>query len=215
VTIALGAAARRDLEQVLLRSRQLGFLGPGPVADHVDHALRFALALDLAPEGGVAVPVQVADLGAGGGVPGLPVLLACPGVQAVLIDSSQRRCAFLVWATVELGLAGRADVLCARAEVVAHDPAWRESFDAVLARGFGSPSTTVECGGPLLRRGGRCAVSEPPGGREWPAGGLRRAGLREVGTVAGVVVLERAYEIGPELPRPMKEQRHQPLLGMT
>jgi hypothetical protein len=36
-----------------------------------------------------------------------------------------------------------------------------------------------------------------------------------VGTVAGVVVLERAYEIGPELPRPMKEQRHQPLLGMT
>jgi 16S rRNA (guanine527-N7)-methyltransferase len=50
-------------------------------------------------------------------------------------------------------------VRTARAEAV---PDLRGRFVAVVARSFGPPAVTAECGAPLLEVGGRLVVSEPP-----------------------------------------------------
>jgi 16S rRNA (guanine527-N7)-methyltransferase len=171
VTTAGGPASAVDrlLEQ-LERARGLGFLGPGPVTEHLDHAQGFVAALE-------PVSGRVLDLGSGGGVPGLPVALARPDLELVLVDASAKRCDFLTAAIETLGLAARCQVVLGRAEVLGRGPL-RGTADAVLARSFSSPAATAECAAPFLRVGGRLVVSEPPQAEDrWPAGGLRPLGL--------------------------------------
>ena len=153
------------IETVLERSRRLGFLGPGSVRVHVRHALAFAATT---PD----PPGRVLDLGSGGGVPGL-VLAAQVWTASdfVLLDAGERRCAFLEQAVTDLGLGPRVRVVRGRAEVAGRDPELRASFDAVVARAFGAPAVTAECGAPFLRIGGRLIVSDPPVDGEGGKGG--------------------------------------------
>jgi 16S rRNA (guanine527-N7)-methyltransferase len=165
------------LADVLAQAREYGFLGPGPVEAHAEHALGFAAGFD-------APPARFVDLGSGGGVPGLVLLELWPDSQAVLLDSNERRTGFLVEALAALGWGSRAEVIRARAEDAGRDDRLRGAFPAVVARGFASPPVTAECGAPLLRVGGRLVVSEPPEelGR-WSPDGLERLGLEAAGTV--------------------------------
>lgn len=215
-----GVTRSTKLIHVLEESKRLGFLGPGPVGDHIDHARKFLGPIDrrvaeLGPELGTDRSLLLADLGAGGGLPSLPLLMERPGITATLIDGSQKRCSFLVWAAGELGVAERVKVWCGRAETIAHEDRARGRFDVVVARGFGPPPLTVECGAPLLTDGGYLIISEPPGGREWPKDALAAIGLSRLDDVAGVgdgvVVLERTGSVEPRYPRRAKEQRRTPL----
>lgn len=159
-----------ELVAVLERSRALGFLGPGPVDDHIDHAAGFVRALR-------DVTGCVVDLGSGGGVPGLVLAAARPDLEVVLVDAMAKRCEFLESAVVRLGLR-RARVVHGRAEVVGRG-SLRESAAAVIARSFGPPAVTAECAAPLLQPGGLLVVSEPPGAADrWDAAGLALVGLR-------------------------------------
>src|SRR5258705_12175470 len=99
-----------DLVDVLGEARDLGFLGPGPVDDHVDHARAFVVAL--------AVTGRCVDLGSGGGVPALVAAAALPGTTWVLVESRVRRAAFLRRAVEGLGFADRIVVYEGRAESV-------------------------------------------------------------------------------------------------
>lgn len=168
------------LESILERSRSLGYLGPGSLRVQVEHALGFAAGLP-------APPAWFLDLGSGGGVPGLVLAMHWPSSNAVLVDASARRCAFLADAVDELGCADRVTVVRARAEAAGRDPGLRGRFDAVVARAFGPPPVTAECAAPFLHVGGRLLVSEPPvvdeagDGDEppdrWPAAGIAQLGL--------------------------------------
>jgi hypothetical protein len=198
-----------ELTAVLERARAVGFLGPRPVEVHVAHAAGYWEPL-AEGFGGVAAPL-VADLGPGGGVPSLPLLVAHPELAMVLVEASRKRASFLVWATVELGLAGRAEVWCGRAEAFGHEPSRRGQLDGVVARGFGPPAATLECGGPLLRPSGRLVVSEPPEYRRYPAAGLARCGLALVVLESGLAVFERAGTAEAAVPRPAREQARHPL----
>jgi hypothetical protein len=129
----------------------------------------------------------------------------------VLVDAIRKRSSFLVWAAVELGLADRAEVWCGRVEAFGHEPDRRGRFDAVVARGFAPPSSTLECGAPLLREGGRLVVSEPPEYRVYPTEGLLRCGLAAVAMRHGCAVFVREGEIDPSLPRRWREQEQRPL----
>jgi 16S rRNA (guanine527-N7)-methyltransferase len=144
------------LRAVLERARGWGFLGPGDLETHVAHALAFASASD-------GEPARALDLGSGGGVPGL-VLAAGPWAATswVLLDASERRCAFLTAAVAELGLGDHVGVRRERAEVAGRDSGLRASFDLVVSRGFAAPAVTAECAAPFLVVGGRLVVSEPP-----------------------------------------------------
>jgi 16S rRNA (guanine527-N7)-methyltransferase len=160
------------LDEVLGRARELGFLGPGPIEGHVAHSHGFAAAAGAPP------PARAADLGSGGGVPGLVLAVIWPDSVLTLIDASQRRTAFLVAAVEALGLGDRVAVVRGRAEEIGRDAAHRGRYDAVVARGFGSPPVTAECAAPLLREGGRLVVSEPPDETDrWDLDGLAQLGL--------------------------------------
>lgn len=133
--------------------------------------------------------------------------LAWPGARGVLLDSNQRRGTHLHTACVELGIADRVAVVVARAEDAAHDARWRGQFPLVVARAFGPPAVTAECGAAFLAPGGRLAVSEPPGGapERWPAAGLARLGLAgpeaHVGSAASIAVLRLDRPPEPRWPR--------------
>lgn len=182
------------LLEVLERARSLGVLGPGPVADHIEHADRFLQAVSGLPAGS-----RVLDLGSGGGVPGLIIAEEFPHLQVVLLDAMQRRVSLLVEAIDRLGWEDRVSAVQARAETYGRDNTARGSFDVVTARSFGPPATVAECAAPLLRVGGALIVSEPPDQPDrWPAAGLELLGLRaEPVSIPGLQML-RQVEQCPE-----------------
>lgn len=152
-------AAPVTVASVLAEARARGYLGPGPVEVQVEHALGFAAG----PVGVHGDPAaRLFDLGSGGGVPGLVLAAAWPDAEVVLLDASDRRTAFLVESVDALGFSDRVRVVRGRAEVAGRDPNLRGRFDVVVARGFGPPAVTAECGAPFLEVGGRLIVSEPP-----------------------------------------------------
>jgi 16S rRNA (guanine527-N7)-methyltransferase len=171
---------------VLRRSRSLGFLGPGSVGVQVAHARGFAA-------GAPGPPGRLLDLGSGGGVPGLVLAARWLSSEVVLLDAAERRCAFLAESVSSLGWEDRVRVVRARAEDAGRREDLRARFDVVVARGFGPPPVTAECGAPFLVVGGRLIVSEPPANQgeargaadagsgaaaRWPAEGLALVGLR-------------------------------------
>ncbi len=186
----------------------MGFLGPGPIRFHIEHAQAFVHAL---PPGARTF----VDIGSGGGIPGLPIALARPELTGTLLDASQKRTAFLVWAVQELGLADRIDVVTGRAEQIAHNPTYRGQADAVVSRGFGPPAMTVECATGLVRTGGIVVISEPPVRRTWPAEALAELGLTECeGDAASVVIFERTRDVASRYPRTAKQLKRSPLFEL-
>lgn len=198
---ASSAAVDPVLRTVLERSKDLGFLGPGPVMFHVEHTQGFTLAVGDA--------TNLLDLGSGGGVPGLILAHDLPATRIVLLDAMARRCRFLESAVVELGLEQRVQVRCGRAEELARDPALRSAFDVVVTRGFGPPSVTAECAvGFLAGNGSRLLVSEPPGAAgagRWPHAGLEQLGLQareQVRTPSSTIqVLDLVRPVDDRFPR--------------
>ena len=185
---------------MLVEGRELGFLGPGPVEAHRDHAAAFVAALAHRPPGlGI-------DLGSGGGVPGLVLATTLPAWRWELVESGARRAAFLDRAVARLGLQDRVQVVAGRAEDLGRTPRARARADAVTARSFGPPPVTAECAAPLLRPGGVLLVSEPPGGsgERWDADRLAALGLALAEQRAGppaVAVLVQATPCPARFPR--------------
>lgn len=199
------------LDDVLARSRELGFLGPGPVAEQRSHAAAFLHAL---PSG--EVPTRAFDLGSGGGLPGLVLAQLLPTTQWVLLDGMVRRTRFLEQAVETLGLGHRVRVLTARAEDVGRDPAFRATADLVVARAFAAPPVAAECAAPLLRIGGHVVVSEPPepAGERWPPDGLQRLGLAPGAVIDGpprFIRLELVAPVPDRFPRRVGVPAKRPL----
>jgi 16S rRNA (guanine527-N7)-methyltransferase len=182
----------------------VGFLGPGPLRVHLDHAAAYARHL---PESGG----RLIDLGSGAGLPGLPLLVHRPDLEGVLLDAAQKRVSFLVWALTELGLDDRVTAVTARAEEAAHEETHRQRYDVVVCRGFGPPATTIECSVGYLAEGGRLLVSEPPHGRAWPEDALASIGLRLDPRSDDIAVFERVGPLPERIPRRAKLISRQPL----
>lgn len=110
------------------------------------HAARVALLEDslrgaelVAPYGGPLV-----DVGSGGGVPGIPLAVALPGTEVVLLEAARRKCDFLErWAPQN------ARVVWGRAEEQPTD--WA---GAAVAKALAHPPTAAEWCLPLVRPGG-------------------------------------------------------------
>jgi 16S rRNA (guanine527-N7)-methyltransferase len=131
---------------------------PSELAEHI------ADALTLLP----FVREPLVDVGSGGGFPALPLAIVT-GMRATLIESVAKKARFLVMAAAELGLA--VEVVVARAEVAAHDPALRERFASATARAVGSLPTVLELTLPFVQVGGSAVLQRGALGEE-----ERRAG---------------------------------------
>lgn len=85
---------------------------------------------------GIAAPVEagrLADVGSGGGFPGLPLKILLPGLNVFLVESNIKKATFLAEVIRELGLTG-AQVLVSRYEELAEEIA---PLDYVCARALG------------------------------------------------------------------------------
>jgi 16S rRNA (guanine527-N7)-methyltransferase len=91
------------------------------------------------------------DVGAGGGLPGIPLAVLC-GVRVCLIDATAKKVGFLARALAALGLEGEA--LAGRAETLGHDPQLRERFAHATARALGSAPAVIELTLPFVASGG-------------------------------------------------------------
>jgi 16S rRNA (guanine527-N7)-methyltransferase len=107
---------------------------------------------------------SVIDVGSGGGLPGIPLKLARPDIELTLLESNQRKAAFLVHACARLGIP--AAVVRLRAEDAGHDSRLREAFDAAVARAVASLPVLAELCLPLVRVGGRLLAMKVQSGAE-------------------------------------------------
>jgi 16S rRNA (guanine527-N7)-methyltransferase len=92
----------------------------------------------------------LADLGAGPGLPGIPLAIADPGLQVTLVDSNSKMSRFQREAVRALGLKN-VRVLQSRAENVAEPGAFR----LLTARALDRLAGIIQVGGHLLQPGGR------------------------------------------------------------
>lgn len=96
---------------------------------------------------------RVADLGSGGGVPGVVIAVMRPDLAVTLVEADRRKAGFLVHIAGLLEL-GNVTVAARRAEEMGGDPAHREGYDAVVSRAAAPPPLLVRLSLPLLRPGG-------------------------------------------------------------
>jgi 16S rRNA (guanine527-N7)-methyltransferase len=96
---------------------------------------------------------RVADVGTGAGLPGIPFALARPHWHVALIESNQKKAAFLRQAAIELGMAN-VEVHEGRAE----DWQPRERFGLVTSRAFAELAAFVAACRHLLSAGGTFAA---------------------------------------------------------
>lgn len=74
---------------------------------------------------------RVADVGAGAGLPGIPLAIAAPALDVTLIESNQKKCAFLAQARSELALA---NIRVERVRVQDHKP--DSLYKTMICRAF-------------------------------------------------------------------------------
>lgn len=169
-----GPSAERvaRLTAVLQRAQRLGALGDWPITEVLEHAREFTTALPLDA-------CRVLDLGSGAGVPGLVIACERQGLQVTLVDRRERRTDDLIRAVASLGLGDCVSVVTADAEELGGRPDWTGSQDAVVARGFADPQTTLTLAARLTRVGGVVIISEPPSGQpsRWRPEWLSAAGV--------------------------------------
>jgi 16S rRNA (guanine527-N7)-methyltransferase len=94
------------------------------------------------------------DLGSGGGYPGLPLAAALPAERVLLVEPTAKKARFLGTVVEATAVGAVVEVVAARAEALAADPAHRGRWPAVTARAVASLAELVELSFPLLAPGG-------------------------------------------------------------
>lgn len=166
---------------------------------------------------------RLVDVGTGGGFPGLVLAIAEPSLRVTLMDATRKKTEYLERVCGELRL--DVDVLHARAEDAAHDPALHESFDVAVCRALGPWPVVLELtlpfcktGGVLLGQRGSDAPSEAVAQAETAAllGG-RVTGVEQVGVETGlenrhVITVEKVESTPPRYPRKAGIPAKRPLI---
>jgi len=146
------------------------------------------LFLRLIPTG----PIALLDIGAGSGIPGLPLRLVDDRIGLTLIESKRKRVSFLRTACRVLELPdvrvmeGRAEELVSRGSALA------ESFDAVVARAVGGEAVMAALGNRYVRPGGTIVIAGAPRSTAEPPFTLVR--VRAPGSRADRVFLKATKE---------------------
>ncbi len=122
-----------------------------------------SLTLCLAVAPSRIADCRMIDVGAGAGLPGLPLKIVFPNLTLTLADSVGKKTRFLQHMGDVLGLKG-VEVCTGRAEELARHPDLRERFDLALARGVARLAVLSEYTLPFCKVGGQVVA--------WKHGGI-------------------------------------------
>ena len=117
----------------------------------IGHHLLDSLA--VAPHLPLAAGRRLADAGSGAGLPGIPLAIARPDWQVALAEASQKKCAFLRQAVIELDLS---NVQIHEGRVESWRP--RPLFDVVISRAFAALTDFIAACRHLLAPDGTLAA---------------------------------------------------------
>lgn len=96
---------------------------------------------------------RVADMGTGGGFPGVPLAAVAEDKEFVLVDALNKRLKVIDELTAEIGI-DNVTTLHARAEDMGKSPEHREQYDICVSRAVASLDVLVEWCLPLVKVGG-------------------------------------------------------------
>lgn len=218
LTEAQHASMERYIELLLEANQTMNLTRiPDVEAARVQHVADSLTLLPLIP----AAAMDIADVGSGGGVPGIPLAIVLPTRRFVLIESTKKKAVFLERAVTELGLTN-VRVLAERVEDVARGEL-RETFDIAIGRAVGRLVWLVEWCLPLLKKGGDLLamkgakaaeeIEESADALKWLHGSPPETHAVELpGTEHHVIV--RVRKLGksdPRFPRPATFAKGRPL----
>ena len=117
--------------------------------------------------------VKLLDMGTGAGFPGIPLKIAFPEIEITLADSLNKRIKFLDEVIEKLELK-KVKTIHARAEELARNKGYRESYDLVVSRAVANLSTLGEYCIPFVKKGG-LFISYKSGEIEEEVNGAKKA----------------------------------------
>ncbi len=168
--------------------------------DHVLDSLSCLLFEPLREAG------RLADVGSGGGLPGLAISVVRPEMSVALVEATGKKARFLEGAVEALKLA-RVEVINARAEEVAREARRRGAYEVATARALARLAVVAEYCVPLLRVGGHVISMKGRLDKDELAEGRRAA--RTLGAE-----VEKVIRV-PLLPEVGEKERHLVILRKT
>ena len=107
-------------------------------------------------------PLHVLDIGSGAGFPAIVLAIVRPTWHIVSLEATEKKVRFQQKICDEIGL-DNVTVLHDRAEALAHQPQYREQFDAVTARALAAMPILAELSLAFLNVGGLALYWKGPG----------------------------------------------------
>ena len=161
---------------------------------------------------------RLIDVGCGAGFPGVPVKIACPGVQLTLLDSLGKRMNWLETILPQLGV--EAQCVTARAEEFV--TGCREQYDFATSRAVARLNILLELTAPYVKVGGKILALKGTAAHEELAeakNAIKRLGLQLErveefpvdGTAHTVIVLKKISATPAQYPRRYAQIKQSPL----
>ena len=139
---------------------------------------------------------KLADVGSGGGLPGIVLAIARPDARIVLIEATRKKADFLIAAAAELGLSN-VDVAPLRAEEAGRSE-WRESFNVATARAVATLPILIPWLMPLLKPGGYALAMKGPKAAEE----LRQSRVRQAAEIIPATLPSGLEHVIVRIPKP-------------
>ena len=161
---------------------------------------------------------RLIDVGCGAGFPGVPVKIACPGVQLTLLDSLGKRMNWLADILPQLGV--EAECVTARAEEAVVDR--RESYDVATSRAVARLNILLELTAPYVKVGGYVLAMKGTAAKEEldeAKTAIKKLGLKletvrefpQEDTAHTVIVLKKVAPTPAQFPRRYAKIKQAPL----
>ena len=92
---------------------------------------------------------SIADIGTGGGFPGIPLKILYPGLKLLLVDSIQKKINVLNDIIEKMELKNT-EAVCGRAEIVCEEAKYKNKFDCVISKAVAGLDKLYEWGSSFL-----------------------------------------------------------------
>lgn len=118
------------------------------IEEHILNSIFFLKKID------VSNVFSLADIGTGGGFPGIPLKILYPNIRVTLVDSIRKKITALEDIIKQLGIDG-IEAVCSRAEDLGKRKEFRRSFEAVTAKAVAPLDKLYEWSKDLLADNGK------------------------------------------------------------